>query len=471
MTEPDSAAPAPPRPALPQLARPAAGHAPALGPAQATPGAARAIGAPAAVAPLFRAPAPVLVSQRAAKAAADSPEDVVSPAGTQANTQRGRKSPAARVARLRKRHSGLMLAFVVIVILPVLTSAFYLYTFAADQYASSLGFTVRSEDVSSASDILGGLGSTLGSSSSRDTDILYEFIRSQELVATIDARIDLHTLYSKERGRDPLLAFAPGGTIEDLTRYWQRMVRISYDAGAGLMELRILAFTATDAKAIAEAVQDESSKMINGLSTIAREDATRYAGEELERAEARLRQAREALTAFRVANQIVDVTADIQGQMGLLNTLQAQLASALIEFDLLSNTQGASRETDPRLVQAQRRIEVIEARIDDERRKFGSGGQGPGPDGESYATTVAEFERLTVDREFAERAYLAALSAYDGARAEANRQSRYLAAYIRPTLAERAEFPQRSLLIGLVALFSFLTWAIAGLVFYSLRDS
>lgn len=460
MTNPDSAASA-----VPRLQLPEAGKAPALGAAQT-------IGAPAAGD--AAAPKPVVKPVPAAKPAPakETAPAVKLPAAARADKPRqGRSGKVAKVASLHQRHRGLMLAFVLMVVVPVAAAAFYLYAVAADQYASRLGFTVRSEDVSSASDILGGLGSTLGSSSSRDTDILYEFIRSQEIVATIDARIDLHALYSKEYARDPLLAFAPGGTIEDLTRYWQRMVRISYDAGSGLMELRILAFTAADAKRIAEAVQEESSKMINGLSTIAREDSTRYAREELERAEQRLKAAREALTAFRIANQIVDVTADIQGQMGLLNTLQTQLASALIEFDLITNSSGVTSGTDPRLAQAQLRIKVIEARIAEERRKFGSGGQGPGPDGESYATTVAEFERLTVDREFAERSYLAALSAYDAARAEANRQSRYLGAYIRPTLAERTEFPRRALLVGLVALFCFLGWAISGLVFYSLRDS
>ena len=111
---------------------------------------------------------------------------------------------------------------------------------------------------------------------------------------------------------------------------------------------------------------------------------------------------------------------------------------------------------------------MIENRIDEERQKFGVGGTGPG--GESYATTVAEFERLTVDREFAEQAYVAAQSAYDGARAEASRQSRYLAAYIAPTLAEKAEFPQRALIVALVAAFAFLLWAILTLIYYSLRD-
>lgn len=382
-----------------------------------------------------------------------------------AKTPKGSARAVAVPARSMPRHRGLLIAFVVIVILPVMASAFYLYTRAVDQYASTLGFTVRSEDVSSASDFLGGLGSSLGVSGSRDSDILYEFLRSQELVSLVDARLDLHSLYSRHVEADPLMGFDPEGTIEDLVEYWQRMVRISYDAGAGLVELRVLAFDAAEAKAIAEVIYDESSKMINALSAIAREDATRYAREDLDAALERLKNARESLTAFRISNRIVDPVADIQGQMGLLSTLQSQLANTLIELDLLI---GTAPPEDPRILQAQRRIAVIEQRIDDERRKFGPDGQGPG--GENYAVTVGEFERLMVDTQFAEQAYTVAMAAYDGARAEANRQSRYLAAYIRPTLAQKSEFPQREVIVGLVALFSFLIWSILSLVYYALRD-
>jgi capsular polysaccharide transport system permease protein len=151
--------------------------------------------------------------------------------------------------------------------------------------------------------------------------------------------------------------------------------------------------------------------------------------------------------------------------MGLLNTLNQQLAEALITLDLLRET---TRADDPRIAQAERRIEVIEARIAEERRKFGVGDASS--DTGDYASVMAEFERLSVDREFAERAYIAALSAFDGARAEAQRQSRYLAAYVRPTLAETAEYPGRILLTGLVGLFLLLAWAILALVYYSLRD-
>ena len=63
--------------------------------------------------------------------------------------------------------------------------------------------------------------------------------------------------------------------------------------------------------------------------------------------------------------------------------------------------------------------------------------------GEDYPTLLAEYEGLVVDREFAEESYRAALAALDGARANASRQSRYLATYVEPTYPETAEFPQR----------------------------
>lgn len=377
------------------------------------------------------------------------------------------RSEGGRPAAMRKRHYGLILSFLIIVIVPIAAASWYLYSRAADQYASTLGFTVRSEDVSSAVDLLGGLGSTLGGggSGAQDSDILYEFMRSQQLVQNIDNKLDLRTIYTKQRDPDWLLSFDPEGTVEDLTRYWQRMVRISYDAGSGLMEIRALAFTPDDAKAIAEEIFAENSQIINELSAIARADATRYATQNLEQAVERLKQTREALTTFRLTNQIVDPNADIQAQMGLLTTLQAQQAEALIDFDLLADI---ARDGDPRLEQAQRRIDVIQVRIDAERQKFGVGGQGPG--GVEYATTIADFERLTVDREFAEAAYAASLAARDAAVAEANRQSRYLATYIKPTLAQKSEFPQRIILIAIIGLFSFLIWSIFSLVYYALRD-
>lgn len=371
-----------------------------------------------------------------------------------------------RQARAQPRHWGLLLAFLLIAVLPSAVTFWYLQTRAADQYASTLAFTVRSDETMSATDLLGGLGQTLGGgSTARDTDILYEFILSQEIVRSIDEVLDLEAIFSARTDQDPILGYKPGGAIEDLTAYWKRMVRVSYDNSSGLMELRILAFTPEEATRIAEEIYDESTQMINQLSQSAREDATRYAEEDLEAAIERLKNARDALTTFRLKNQMVDPNADIQMQMGLITTLQTQLADALIEYDLISTSANAN---DPRVEQASRRIAVIEARIDEERDKFGAGGGTEG--GIEFASTISEFERLTVDREFAEAAYAAALRALDGARADASRKSRYLAAYVRPTVAEKSQFPKRGLIFWVVTAFAFLIWAILCLVYYALRD-
>ena len=232
-----------------------------------------------------------------------------------------------------------------------------------------------------------------------------------------------------------------------------------------MIELRVLAFDPVEAQMIAQEIYDVSSDMINELSGIAREDTTRYAREDLELAAQKLKTARENITSFRLANQILDPSADIQMQTGLLSTLQTQQAEALIEFDLLS---GSTRDGDPRLEQARQRIEIIEERILQERQKFGADGQAPG--GDTFAAVVAAYEGLTVERELAENAYAAAQAGFEAARAEANRQSRYLAAYVEPTLAERAEFPQRGIIVLVVALFSLLVWTIGSLIFYALRD-
>jgi len=189
------------------------------------------------------------------------------------------------------------------------------------------------------------------------------------------------------------------------------------------------------------------------------------AREELDLAVQQLTEARQALTAFRSRTQIVDPEADIQLQMGLLNTLQQGLGEELIALDLLRES---TRAGDPRTRQSEQRIEAIRSRIRQERDKFGAGGDAA--DGEDYATLVSEFERLSVEQEFAEQKYTGALSNFDLAQAEAQRQSRYLAAYLQPTLAESAEYPRRALLMGLTILFLLVSWSTCVLIYYALRD-
>ncbi len=375
-------------------------------------------------------------------------------------------TPTAAPARMRRRHWGLMASFVLLVIAPFAAVAYYLMEVAVPQYASTTGFTVRQSESGAGGAMLDGLAAFTSGSGQSDTDILFEYILSQELVRRIDARLGLMAHYSEPHDRDPVFALSPEASIEGVVEYWQRIVRVSYGQSSGLIELRVRAFEPEMARDIAQAIIDESQLLVNELNGAARADLIRFAQADLDATMERLRLAREAVTIFRTRSQIVDPERDLQGRLGVLNNLQQQLAEALIEFDLL-NANTADPD-DPRLRQLAQRAVVIRARIAQERENFTLADAQVG--GADYPSLMAEFEGLMVDREFAEESYRGALTALEIARVNDARQSRYLAVFIQPTLSESAGFPRADVILGLTALFLLLGWSILALVFYSIRD-
>lgn len=367
-------------------------------------------------------------------------------------------------ARVKRRHRIILYSFIFVVLLPTAIAGWYLWERATDQYHSLFSFSVRKEQAPTAMDFVGGL-SQLSSGGSSDADVLYQYIQSQELISLIDKDMDLRQFYSSQYDKDPIFSLKPDATIEDLVDFWPSVVRIFYDRGTGILQLRVLAFDAEKAREIANTILDRSTQQINRLSKIARDDTISYTQEELDAAILLLTQARQNLTKFRLRTQIVDPFADLQGQMGLLNTMQEKLVTTLIDLASLRNSTSAD---DPRIKQAERQVEVIREQIEVERAKFGAGGKGPG--GEDYATLFENFERLKVDSEFAEETYKSALAFHNKALAEARQQSRYLAAHIRPTLAESATYPRRWMLMGITVAFLIILWAIGILIYYSIRD-
>lgn len=365
-------------------------------------------------------------------------------------------------ARARSRHWAILASFLLVVLLPFGLATGYLYTRAADQYHSETAFSIRSEEQTSAAAGLLGAITQINPGSASEADILFEYIRSQKIVEIIDNQLDLRRIYNKAED-DPVFALGSGATIEDLLGYWNRMVKVSYESSAGIIHVRANAFTAEDAQAIATAILAESGAVVNRLSEQAREDAVRFAREELEEAEEHLRKVRKRMADFRRTNRIVDPSADIAGQMGLLNALQQELAQALVERDVLLSY---AAEDDQRVIQANRRISAITGQIEEERQNLGVGGvDGVLPE------VVGTYEELQVDIEFANTAYTQALAALAAARAEARRQSRYLAPHVRPTQAESPLYPRRVLLSGLAGLFLILGWGTLMLIYYNVRDS
>ncbi|MGB0497274.1 MAG: hypothetical protein ACPGID_02955 [Rubricella sp.] len=345
--------------------------------------------------------------------------------------------------------------FGILVLVPVALAAWYLHARAADQYATTIAFAVEASEQPNPLSMFGEIG---GFGGGRDAEIIVAYLRSDAIASSIDAELDLRRRYSRP-ARDPVFALQPDASTEDLGAFWRRMVRPTGDRAGGLVTVEVRAFTPTDAEQIARAILVHSSAMINGLRREALSDAAREAQEALDRAEARLAAARRALTRFRAEHLMVDPTADIAGRIEILNSLQGGLVEALIEQDLLRAT---TRADDPRLEAAERRIRVIEQRIAETRSRFGAGDT-------AFSSLTEGFERLLVEREFAEQSYIAALAAVERARAEASRQSLYLQPFVEPMVPEEPLYPERERLLLLVLLGCSVTWGCVSLLLAGLR--
>ncbi|WP_321365632.1 sugar transporter [uncultured Celeribacter sp.] len=364
-------------------------------------------------------------------------------------------------ASFKLRHALLVVSFAICVIIPTAITGIYMYFVAKDQFVSTASFSVRKEEGTTAVDLLGGI-SNFSSGPTKDLDILYDYVRSQQMFTILDEKLDLKELFSRHHADDPFFTVAPDATIEDYVKYWNRILEPSYSSAESIMTLKLRSFDPKDAQVVMQSILEESSRLVNELNAVATEDRISLARKELDISVERLRASRVAMSEFRTENNMVNPDVDIEGQMGVINALEVELASALIEQDLLSGASSAG--SNPRIEASQRRIDAIKARIEDERSQL------TGRSSDGLTDTIGQYESLMVDTEFATQAYLSAMAAYDSALTEAQRQSRYLAVHIPPTLAESSKEPKRGTLVAVVAIVSFLIWALGALIVYAFRD-
>ncbi len=364
-------------------------------------------------------------------------------------------------SRPRLRHWVMVSTFLLMVVLPPILAAAYLYTTARDQYHSNVSFSIRSEEFSNPLEALGAF-TEVSTATASDVAILYDFIRSQPLVESLQERLDLREMYSRNP-LDIIYNISSDATTEELVDHWARMVSVTTDPGTAIIDVEVRAFNREEAQRIAQAIVEESSALVNEMSQVAREDAMRFANEDLERAQERLSDIRRRVREFRTENQIIDPEADSQSQMGVVAELQSQLADMLIRLESLREFASPG---DQRIQTLETQIRATRKQIADERSKVAD----VDLNGRTMSDIVGEYETLLVDLEFSENAYTSALAAFEQARAEARRQSRYAAVHIEPTIAQESLYPRRYLLVLIVSLISLAVWSVATLVFYNVRD-
>jgi capsular polysaccharide transport system permease protein len=372
-----------------------------------------------------------------------------------------------RRARPKLRHYATLVSFVLMVLLPTALTVAYLHTRAADQYASKVAFSIRSGDsIMPASGLLGAFAQQM-SSGSADAEIVYEFVRSQNMIEAARAALPLAEMYNRPE-RDVVFRLGENRPVEDVVAYWNGMTDVSFDPSTGIVRFEARAFTADDARRIAAFVLAESTRLVNDLSEQARDDSIRVARTAVAEAEERLREARRAMREFRNVEQEIDPTQNASATLGLVAALEQELARARVALDSELELVG---EQSPKVNQLRQRIASLDKQIAQERTRLGAGAAGAASGEEGrFASLVSEYEERKVDLEFAQNAYTSALAAFEQAQIEARRQSRFLAPHVEPTLSVEPQYPQRALLslatLGLLTV----AWAVAVLVVYNVKE-
>ena len=374
------------------------------------------------------------------------------------------EAPLERPQKRRRRY--LQWSALVCVGLPTLLAGLYYALIAADQYAVEVRFAVRSNSSSASSgDVFGAFsGFSAPGSTMADSYIVIDYMKSRELVDKLDKKIALKKIYSTDRA-DWFARFNPSLSVEELLEYWRHMIKASFDNMTQIVAIEVRAFTAEDAKTVATAVLEQSEQLINDLSTRARDDAVKSAQGDVKRMEELLKKNRGALSIFRDTKEEFDPVKQVEARYSILSKLEEQLSASKTKMASLKAFMG---DEAPSVTVLKSEIKAIERQVEEERSKLGSKKTEAGQ--QSLGGLIANYEELLVDREFSEKAYTSALSSLERARADADRQQRYLAAFVRPTLPEEAIYPQRILGTLTVLALASLLWALGVLVSYAIRD-
>ncbi|WP_208179554.1 RkpR, polysaccharide export protein [Sinorhizobium medicae] len=376
---------------------------------------------------------------------------------------------AGWLKKLRWRHAIIGGTFLGLVAVPATLASLYMAFIAADQYHSTTSFAVRSIEGGVSSDILGMFTQASGGSTVSDSYILMDYILSERMAADADRRFKLEDVYAAP-GLDYFYGIGSELPIEDKLDYWRDMVNVNFDHASGIMQVTVKAFEPQQAREIAKFIVDQSDNLVNSLSLSARNDVLRAAQDEVLAGEARLSKARAALRNYRDKSQEISPEEGAKLAVQLIGSLEQQLTQ--LNADLATAKSQMSEDT-PRIRVLKTRIESLEQQLDVERQRLGAGEKstaGNDPNSPDVAGRIAEFEELETEREFAERAYTAALGSLEKARIDANNRQRYLALFIEPTLSELAQYPARLLNSFLVMLGLLFAWGIGVMGYYNIRD-
>jgi capsular polysaccharide transport system permease protein len=367
--------------------------------------------------------------------------------------------------RLLARVGALGYSFLVCVVLPSLAVAAYLTLWASDEYESEARFTVRAANETTSNSLNDALSmfSSLGISKStgQDVYVVADYIRSRVIIEDLGGKPFMHQLFSKS-AIDWVSRLSPRATFEDAWKYWNRKVTAVINTQASIITVKVRAYSSPEAHNLSQLIVERSEALVNEISERSRNDALKRADAEVQAAMKRASSARQAMLDWRNKANVINPVSSASS----IGTTLTQLMKDKL---LLENSRGALSDVmdknspTQRLLQTQidsldKQIAQLQARLTSQQSENVISGQ------------ISTFEELQLETQFAEKILTIAQSAYERARMEQDKQQLYLVPIVRPTVPEKAIYPQLSVAIPMVFAVFLALWGMFSLVIASIRD-
>ena len=324
-------------------------------------------------------------------------------------------APPPRRPGFFRRHA----LFSLTVLLPTFLAAIYFGLYASDIYTSESSYVVRSPNKQSTASsglgaLLGGAGFSGFAKAPDDVFAVTQYIRSRDALNFLDEKLNLRTAW-QSKTIDLFHRFDPLGSDqsnEALYEYYQKRVTVGADGSSGITRLAISGFGPEQVLRINELLLGQAEALVNVLNERGRKDLIRFAEGEVRLAEEKAKAAAQALSDFRNTKAVVDPEKQTMLHFEQIARLQEELIRTRGQLTQLK----VFAPDSPHPPALELRAQTLEAEIAAETDKI-TGGKN------SLASKAAEYQRLQLEREFADKQLAIAMSALEGARNEASASS------------------------------------------------
>ena len=349
------------------------------------------------------------------------------------------------------------------VLLPTSLAVLYYGFIASDVYVSESRFVLRTpqrqgQSAAMFDALLQGTGLTR---SQDDTYSVHDFVLSRDALRELDAKLGVLKAYSSPK--IDLFARFPGldwdGSFESFYLYYQKRVTLDYDPSSSISALTVRAYTADDARKINDLLLTMAERLVNQLNARGRQDLIDAAARDVQIAEDRTKEATVALSSFR--NQQTLFEPERQSMIHLEGV--AKLEEQLIATETQIKQVQEVSPTNPQLSSLKTQANTLRQAIAEQTAKVaGSSG--------SLSSKSSSYERLALEKEFAEKQLAAATVALESARSDARRQQLYLERLVQPNLPDYAMEPRRIRSVFMVLALGLILWGVISLVVASIRE-